>query len=71
MTEEDKAKELIEKFALYTNTEEELEDAKQCATITVDQIILEQCKSSELKDAKYQAERIDYWQEVKTIITNY
>lgn len=40
-------------------------EAVQCAIVTVDEIILEQCKSSEFKDAKYQDERIHYWIEVK------
>ena len=31
----------------------------------VDQIVLEQCKGSELKDPRYQDERLMYWQEVK------
>jgi len=34
----------------------------------VDQIILEQCKSSELKNPKYQDERIQYWFEVNNEI---
>ncbi len=39
--------------------------SKQCALIAVDEIIKECCKSSEKKDAKYQDERINYWQQVK------
>lgn len=39
--------------------------AKQCALISVNEIVLEQCKSSELKNARYQDERLMYWDEVK------
>jgi len=44
---------------------------KGCALIAVDQIILEQCKSSELKDPRYQDERINYWNEVKKELESY
>jgi len=33
--------------------------------MAVNEVILEQCKSSEKKDARYQDERIMYWNEVK------
>ena len=77
MTAKENAKELYEKYLpfvdcgdnRYTTTVQE-QTAKECAIIAVDQIILEQCKSSELKDAKYQLERIDYWMQVKTELLN-
>jgi hypothetical protein len=43
---------------------------KKLALIGVDEIIKECCKSSEKKDAKYQDERINYWQQVKHEINN-
>jgi len=43
---------------------------KRCALIAVDELILEQCKSSELKNPKYQNDRIIYWQQVKQEIKN-
>jgi hypothetical protein len=77
MLPKEKAQELYEKYLpfvdcgdnRYTTTVQE-QTAKECAIIAVDQIILEQCKSSELKNAVYQAERIDYWQSVKNEISN-
>jgi hypothetical protein len=73
MTPQEKAKELVNKFYQplgYLNMAEIAgnmwEHGKKCAIICVDEIILEQCKSSELKNAVYQAERIDYWQDVLT-----
>lgn len=69
MTPKEKADELFDKmmYHIMYNCQPTLSEmvAKQCALIAVDQIILEQCKSSELKDARYQDERIHYWQEVK------
>ena len=72
MTPKEKAEELVNKFHPFTytavhayKTSGEYADTKKCALIAVDQIILEQCKSSELKDARYQDERIHYWQQVK------
>jgi hypothetical protein len=62
MTPKEKAEDLLSKYYFQVQT---LDKQKQCALIAVDQIILEQCKSSELKDARYQDERIHYWQEVK------
>ena len=69
MTPRQRAEELVDKFRMnvldYEGCSINTHKAKQCALICVDQIILEQCKSSELKDAKYQDERIKYWNEVK------
>lgn len=62
MTPKEKAKELFTKFSANTV---HYDAAKQCALIAIDEIILEQCKSSEKKDARYQDERLIYWQEVK------
>ena len=69
MTPRQRAEELVDKFRMnvldYEGCSINTHKAKQCALICVNQIILEQCKSSELKDAKYQDERIRYWMEVK------
>ena len=68
MTPREKAEELFQRFLPYTvgeNTQEIKYNTKQCVVVSLDQIILEKCKSSELKDARYQDERIHYWQEVK------
>ena len=68
MTPQEKAEELFQRFLPYVDgfhKEHIKYYVNQCALIAVDQIILEQCKSSELKDARYQDERIHYWQEVK------
>jgi hypothetical protein len=75
MTPKEKAQELFDKynlsFAGVISNEEDWEFlAKQCAWIAVDEIIKECCKSSEKKDAKYQDERINYWQQVKHEIEN-
>ena len=69
MTPKEKAQELTDKYRMFTEFSS-IAAAKQCALIAVDEIILEQCKSSELKDAKYQDERLHYWQEVKQEIEN-
>jgi len=80
MTPQQKALELVDKYrelvisAPYVDSEDDsciaetwmlTRSAKQCALIVVDQIVLEQCKGSELKDPRYQDERLMYWQEVK------
>jgi hypothetical protein len=77
MTPKEKAEELVDKFMDYSehrfNINNDLSPvytAKQCALIAVDEIIKECCKSSEKKDAKYQDERINYWQQVKHEIEN-
>ena len=67
MTAKERAEDLLSKFFFLV---ENLEKQKKCALITADQIILEQCKSSEKKDAKYQDERLSYWFEVKREIEN-
>jgi len=74
MTPKEKADQLVNVYynsimSFLTNNMK-LENAKKCALIAVDQIILEQCKSSELKDARYQDERLNYWNEVKQEIKN-
>ncbi len=69
MTPKEKAQELVDKFN-YESKHYLMLDAKQCALIAVDEIIKECCKSSEKKDAKYQDERINYWQQVKHEINN-
>ena len=62
MTPKEKAEELIDKF---TQTNGNAFFAKECALMAVNEVILEQCKSSELKDPRYQDERLMYWNEVK------
>lgn len=62
MTPKEKAEELVDKF-IQTNGNAFF--AKECALIAVDEVVLEQCKSSEKKDARYQDERLMYWQQVK------
>ena len=83
ITPKEKAEQLVSSFSpfvycymgsgMLTNTSDDeviKMNAKLCALKVVDEIILEQCKSSELKDAKYQDERLHYWQEVKQEIEN-
>lgn len=73
MKTKEKAEELVDKYRIIliqsdTDAGEEIlctGIAKQCALIAVDEVILEQCKSSEKKDARYQDERLMYWQQVK------
>lgn len=69
MTPKEKAQELVDKFN-YESKHYLILDAKQCALIAVDEILKECCKSSEKKDAKYQDERINYWQQVKHELNN-
>ncbi len=69
MTPQEKAQELVDKFN-YESKHYLMLDAKQCALIAVDEILKECCKSSEKKDAKYQDERINYWQQVKHELNN-
>ena len=73
MTQQEKEKYLVNKY--YVELKEhkgyyDLEMAIHCAFIAVDGIIKECCKSSEKKDAKYQDEQINYWQQVKHEIEN-
>lgn len=69
MTPKEKAEELVGKFRsnIISFLSDNMKDqnAKQCALIAVDEVMLEQCKSSEKKDARYQDERIMFWIEVK------
>ena len=39
--------------------------AKNICIYICNEVMLEQCKSSELKDPRYQDERLMYWNEVK------
>lgn len=69
MTPHEKALELTDRFRdtimSFLSDNMKQQNAKKCAILSVDQIILEQCKSSELKDPRYQDERLMYWNEVK------
>jgi len=70
MTPKEKAQELVDKFMPHSTGNSNSNEAIECAVITVDEILKECCKSSEKKDAKYQDERINYWQQVKHEINN-
>jgi hypothetical protein len=74
MTPKEKADQLVtvyyDSIMSFLTNSMKLENAKKCSLIAVDQIILEQCKSSELKDPRYQDERLNYWNEVKQEIKN-
>lgn len=59
MTPKEKAEELVQKFIYRTKDYVEIEDAKNCATILVDDI-LDMCSKS----------TIEYWQQVKEEIEN-
>jgi hypothetical protein len=73
MTPKEKADELVKKmYIVHSNSASDitLYFAKRSALFAVDEIIKECCKSSEKKDAKYQDERINYWQQVKHEVNN-
>jgi hypothetical protein len=68
MTPKEKAKEIFLKFALYIRAgymfdEEADEDAKKCALIAVDEIILSNPHSNPFNTDVYST--MGYWQEVK------
>ena len=77
MTPKEKAEELVIKMYQPLPASKEAEKgkerlyynqynaAKQCALISVDEILKEQSKSSEYKNPKYQDGRINYWMDVK------
>ena len=69
MTPHEKALELTDRFRdkimSFLSDNMKQENAKKCAILSVDQIILEQCKGSELKDPRYQDKRLMYWNMVK------
>lgn len=67
MTPLEKASQLIVDYQI-TVTSLDYNEAVQCSIRTVDLIILEHCKSSELKNARYQDEMLRYWQEVKELL---
>ena len=62
MTPQEKAGELVERFASMENNANSFEYDKQCALIAVDEII-ENEKIDNLED-----NNLSYWQEVKTEI---
>ena len=81
ITPKEKAKELVDKYIplslrLYSDYEwvEEIDSAKQCALIAVDELIKEACftdayiKSVFFTDGYY--DKQEYWEEVKTEIEN-
>jgi hypothetical protein len=76
MIPKEKAKELVERFSEYSHTEfisyrggyqldTQIQNAKQCALIAVDEIIANIEPSASMDVI---AARIEYWQEVKTEI---
>ena len=69
MTPQEKAEQLVDNFRntfmSFLSDNMKNKNAKECALMAVNEVILEQCKSSELKDPRYQDERLMYWNEVK------
>jgi len=69
MTPKEKAEQLVDNFRntimSFLSDNMKNKNAKECALMAVNEVILEQCKSSELKDPRYQDERLMYWNEVK------
>jgi cell fate (sporulation/competence/biofilm development) regulator YlbF (YheA/YmcA/DUF963 family) len=68
MTNKEKAKELVEKFAQIQrdfNQKNYYGQAKKSALICVDECIKEHCHESEHKEPNAQDRWIAYWQEVK------
>jgi hypothetical protein len=76
MTPKEKARQLVERFREYSHTEfisyrggyqldTQIQNAKQCALIAVDEIIANIEPSASMDVI---AARIEYWQEVKTEI---
>ena len=63
MTPKDKAQQLIYAFEAFTDRDNELEFAKQCAAIAVDELIYE--THFEVPNIRQR-----YWQEVKKEIEN-
>jgi hypothetical protein len=67
MTPQEKAKELYSKFLRYVPAEEEFEHeyAKQCALVTVDEIIPIVNSYENALSASQQSNYLEYWYEVK------
>ena len=70
MTPQEKAKELYEKFIIYTdvdiqNSKVEIYNTKQCALIAVDEIISELEDIMNFTGNKLSLKLIKYWKEVK------
>lgn len=74
MTPKEKAQQLIYAFEAFTDRDNELEFAKQCALIAVDELIQEAyftdayIKSVFFTDGYY--DKQDFWQQVKQEIEN-
>ncbi len=62
MTAKEKAEELVDKYLMNTPVGFHIDDAKQCALITVDEILIAITYAN--YGIKYLNER-DFWQEVK------
>lgn len=76
MTPEEKANQLIEKFEEPTQQwdevtgewKDDIDNAKQCAIIAVDEILEEYGDQQQYLNG-YEKDRKEYWQQVKTILT--
>jgi hypothetical protein len=64
MTPEEKASELVEKFASMPNNSNSFEYDKQCALIAVDELIAHSKNTAMVYDLSFD-ESSNYWQEVK------
>lgn len=71
MTPKEKAKELIDKFYNHTfnvekDTEDNFESAKQCALVTIDEMLqIQSITMYPVIEDNYIYGHIDYWQKVK------
>jgi hypothetical protein len=79
MKEEEKAKELVDKFSKYVSEKDffgdnrELDNAKQCALIAVDEILNTGTLLDEnmaLISSCDEFQMLEFWQQVKTEIEN-
>jgi hypothetical protein len=67
LSPKEKAKELVDKYSVYTSGWNYDELAKQCALIAVDEILWEIIKYAD-NSKEYVTENAKFWQEVKTEI---
>ena len=68
MIAEDKANQLVAKYIFYVeafSSNQQEENAKQCALIAVDELINE---NSQIEEMVGQGFNLEYWQEVKSKI---
>jgi|LakMenEpi03Aug12_release.lakeMendotaPanAssembly.Ray.scaffolds.fasta_scaffold1363474_2 hypothetical protein len=69
MTPKEKANELVNKYLMNTPVGFHIDDAKECALIAVDELIISTCVSSRVQSDFINYDR-QYWQEVKQEIIN-